>query len=64
MLHNPTELRQRPVPQEPASEPPLKTCRICFGGVEDEPELGKLISPCKCKGTMKYVHLGIPFDAF
>jgi hypothetical protein len=24
----------------------------------DEPELGRLISPCKCKGTQKYVHTG------
>ena len=27
-------------------------CRICFSGAED----GKLISPCKCDGTQKYVH--------
>ena len=32
------------------------TCRICFGGVEDENELGRLISPCMCKGSMRYVH--------
>lgn len=32
-----------------------RQCRICFGG-EEEP-LGKLVSPCKCKGTMKYVHV-------
>ncbi len=30
-----------------------KMCRICHGG-EDE---GKLISPCKCKGSMKYVRI-------
>ncbi|KAI8608035.1 hypothetical protein BC830DRAFT_1086506, partial [Chytriomyces sp. MP71] len=40
-----------------------RMCRICFGGeggdVEGTPEedLGRLISPCKCKGSMKYVHL-------
>ena len=28
-------------------------CRICL---EDEDELDKLISPCLCNGTMKYVH--------
>lgn len=28
-------------------------CRICFGGVEDEIELGRLISPCLCSGTMR-----------
>ena len=27
-------------------------CRICFSGAED----GKLIAPCKCDGTQRYVH--------
>lgn len=27
-------------------------CRICFEG-RSEDELGKLFSPCKCRGTMK-----------
>lgn len=31
----------------------LPTCRICFGGTEN----GRLISPCLCSGTMRYVHL-------
>lgn len=26
--------------------------------VSDDPELGRLFSPCKCKGTQKYVHEG------
>jgi len=30
-----------------------KMCRICHGGEEE----GRLISPCKCKGTMKHVHI-------
>eukprot|EP01114_Cavostelium_apophysatum_P009945 TRINITY_DN23276_c0_g1_i1.p1 TRINITY_DN23276_c0_g1~~TRINITY_DN23276_c0_g1_i1.p1 ORF type:complete len:247 (-),score=27.00 TRINITY_DN23276_c0_g1_i1:552-1292(-) len=30
-----------------------KMCRICHGGEDD----GKLISPCKCKGSIKYVHI-------
>ncbi|RIA90890.1 hypothetical protein C1645_138856 [Glomus cerebriforme] len=34
-----------------------KMCRICFSGVEDEGNLGRLISPCQCKGTMRYVHV-------
>jgi len=34
-----------------------RVCRICFGGVNDAFESGKLISPCKCKGSMKYVHV-------
>jgi len=31
-----------------------RMCRICHGG-EDE---GKLFSPCKCKGSIKFVHVG------
>ena len=34
-----------------------RQCRICLGGPQDEPELGRLFSPCRCKGTMKYVHV-------
>ncbi|KAJ3040486.1 hypothetical protein HK097_002548 [Rhizophlyctis rosea] len=48
-------------PSSPSAEPDQdadKLCRICYGGVVDEPEQGRLISPCKCKGTMKFVHLG------
>ncbi|CAE7341536.1 marchf4, partial [Symbiodinium pilosum] len=29
------------------------TCRICFGGTES----GRLISPCLCSGSMRFVHL-------
>ena len=29
------------------------TCRICFGGADD----GKLISPCLCSGSIRFVHL-------
>ncbi|BEJ18129.1 hypothetical protein CspHIS471_0704060 [Cutaneotrichosporon sp. HIS471] len=32
-------------------------CRICFGGREEEAELGRLISPCLCAGSMRYVHV-------
>ena len=34
-----------------------KQCRICLSTQDEFIELGKLISPCKCKGTMKYVHI-------
>jgi NAD-dependent DNA ligase len=47
-------------PPEDAKEAPpaeAKQCKICLGGVEEESELGRLISPCKCKGTIKYVHI-------
>eukprot|EP00929_Paragymnodinium_shiwhaense_P055162 TRINITY_DN27667_c0_g1_i1.p1 TRINITY_DN27667_c0_g1~~TRINITY_DN27667_c0_g1_i1.p1 ORF type:complete len:1068 (+),score=169.16 TRINITY_DN27667_c0_g1_i1:79-3282(+) len=35
---------------DPDAEP---LCRICMGGVE----AGRLISPCLCKGSMRFVHL-------
>jgi hypothetical protein len=34
-----------------------RQCRICLGGADDEDMLGRLISPCLCKGSMKYVHI-------
>ncbi|KAF9165864.1 hypothetical protein DFQ26_009234 [Actinomortierella ambigua] len=41
-----------------SSRPPAeeRQCRICLGG-PDETDLGRLISPCMCKGSMKYVHV-------
>ncbi|GAA6006456.1 hypothetical protein JCM10207_004940 [Rhodosporidiobolus poonsookiae] len=30
-------------------------CRICFSG-PDEDDLGKLFSPCMCRGTSRFVH--------
>ena len=38
---------------ENLEEPPEKICRICF---ESEIPDNLLISPCRCKGSMKYVH--------
>ncbi|KAF5375197.1 hypothetical protein D9758_000358 [Tetrapyrgos nigripes] len=37
---------------------PDKQCRICLGGLEEELELGRLIRPCLCKGSMSFVHVG------
>ncbi|PPQ92676.1 hypothetical protein CVT25_013983 [Psilocybe cyanescens] len=34
-----------------------KQCRICLDGVEAEEELGRLIRPCLCKGSISYVHV-------
>ncbi|KAG0247497.1 hypothetical protein BG011_001388 [Mortierella polycephala] len=34
-----------------------RQCRICLGGADEEDTLGRLISPCLCKGSMKYVHV-------
>ncbi|KAG8851403.1 hypothetical protein FRB91_007983 [Serendipita sp. 411] len=34
-----------------------RQCRICLSGPEEEVELGRLIKPCKCKGSIRYVHV-------
>ncbi|KAG0267979.1 hypothetical protein BGZ95_002688 [Linnemannia exigua] len=52
----------RPIPQPaavPLNDPPVdeRQCRICLGGADEEDTLGRLISPCLCKGSMKYVHV-------
>ncbi|KAJ3065245.1 hypothetical protein HDU98_011386 [Podochytrium sp. JEL0797] len=63
-------LQESPHQPPPQTQPP-RYCRICFSSDTPDPEqdaldnpdnepmpdLGRLISPCKCKGTMKYVHL-------
>ena len=33
------------------------TCRICLGEEDLQEKDGQLIAPCKCSGTMKYIHL-------
>ncbi|GAA5986188.1 hypothetical protein JCM10908_006449 [Rhodotorula pacifica] len=33
-----------------------RTCRICFAAGDDED--GRLIAPCRCSGTARYVHQG------
>ncbi|KAG8742645.1 hypothetical protein FRC10_001128 [Ceratobasidium sp. 414] len=40
-----------------AKTPEEKQCRICFAGAEEEAELGRLISPCLCRGSIRYVHV-------
>ncbi|CAE6420913.1 unnamed protein product, partial [Rhizoctonia solani] len=40
-----------------ARPPEEKQCRICLAGVEEEAELGRLISPCLCRGSIRYVHV-------
>lgn len=39
-----------------ASPSEIPCCRICFDG-EESNENGRLFSPCKCTGTMKFVHV-------
>ena len=43
--------REDAEPDAPDDEPP--SCRICFAGEEE----GRLFSPCRCRGTMKHVHV-------
>eukprot|EP00928_Gymnodinium_smaydae_P030761 TRINITY_DN22782_c0_g1_i1.p1 TRINITY_DN22782_c0_g1~~TRINITY_DN22782_c0_g1_i1.p1 ORF type:complete len:339 (-),score=46.08 TRINITY_DN22782_c0_g1_i1:85-1038(-) len=39
-----------------AQRPAERCCRICLDGEEDAAALGRLISPCRCTGTMCFVH--------
>jgi E3 ubiquitin-protein ligase DOA10 len=32
-------------------------CRICLSDEGEDSEINPLFSPCKCAGTMKYIHL-------
>ncbi|KAF3911469.1 hypothetical protein ABW20_dc0106008 [Dactylellina cionopaga] len=36
----------------------VKQCRICLDSTTEDidPELGRLISPCRCRGSARYVH--------
>jgi len=47
--------KDRTEAEKPATEE--KQCRICLGGEEEVPEQGRLIRPCRCKGTIRYVHV-------
>lgn len=40
-----------------------RICRICFGGAEDEEELGRMFSPCVCRGTVRRLSLLFPRKA-
>ncbi|KZP01032.1 hypothetical protein CALVIDRAFT_533337 [Calocera viscosa TUFC12733] len=44
-------------PSPPPNPDDESMCRICFGGVDEEPDMGKLIRPCLCKGSVSYVHV-------
>ncbi len=37
------------------SQQPEKFCKICFEET-DNVESGKMICPCKCTGTNKFIH--------
>lgn len=59
----PNVLRHRSVVEAPspaANSPEFvddRQCRICLAGPEEELELGRLIRPCKCKGSISFVHV-------
>lgn len=42
-----------PAPQGPPPPQDDRVCRICFAGADDEEELGRLFSPCVCRGTVR-----------
>ena len=42
--------------EEEEEEEELPRCRICMEGEEASGELGPLISPCLCRGGMRFVH--------
>jgi len=44
-----------PVVPQPGDEDPDSICRICLSG--PDPELGRLFSPCLCRGTQRHVHV-------
>eukprot|EP00051_Salpingoeca_urceolata_P012704 m.157223 g.157223 ORF g.157223 m.157223 type:complete len:332 (+) comp17578_c3_seq1:53-1048(+) len=45
--------------QQPAGQPDdEKMCRICFGVEQQDTLLGRLFSPCQCRGSMRFVHTG------
>ncbi|KIY50547.1 hypothetical protein FISHEDRAFT_38881 [Fistulina hepatica ATCC 64428] len=48
--------KQQPAPNAQEDDGPQ--CRICLDGADADPALGRLIRPCRCKGSMSYVHLG------
>ncbi|PFH50804.1 hypothetical protein AMATHDRAFT_75379 [Amanita thiersii Skay4041] len=45
------------MPDSPAEDSEQKQCRICLDGTNVEHELGRLIRPCLCKGSIRLVHV-------
>ncbi|GAA5842084.1 hypothetical protein JCM9279_002782 [Rhodotorula babjevae] len=40
----------------PTTSPDRRVCRICFGDDDEDDDLGRLLAPCRCRGTARYVH--------
>lgn len=54
-LQVPQRLRVMVQPEEGEELDENSTCRFCWMGV-DEDEGGELLAPCRCAGSVKYVH--------
>ncbi|GAA5842093.1 hypothetical protein JCM9279_002785 [Rhodotorula babjevae] len=44
------------LPTTSPSPPEPRVCRICFGEEDEDDDLGRLLAPCLCRGTARYVH--------
>ncbi|GAA5930665.1 hypothetical protein JCM3775_003837 [Rhodotorula graminis] len=51
-----TTFAPRSSPEVPPTSLDHRVCRICFGDDDDSDELGRLLAPCLCRGTARYVH--------
>ncbi|GAA5910118.1 hypothetical protein JCM8208_000961 [Rhodotorula glutinis] len=45
-----------PTSEIPTTSPDHRVCRICFGDDDDDDDLGRLLAPCRCRGTARCVH--------
>lgn len=55
-VENPEKPEPKPSTQ-PASSPSENSCRFCFESTQGGAK-GNLISPCKCSGSLQYIHEG------
>ncbi|EJD55559.1 hypothetical protein AURDEDRAFT_155802 [Auricularia subglabra TFB-10046 SS5] len=56
--HDPEQPAERPDAGGVNEPPPdVPVCRICLMNADEAPEMGKLIRPCLCRGTVGHVHV-------
>ena len=56
LLDLPVQALYRQTNEIEINKPPEeKFCKICFENIENK-KTGKLINPCKCTGTVRYIH--------
>lgn len=60
ILEATAEIPPEPVVNEPLQPPVVEEpqCRICYAGAEESDELGPLICPCRCTGTIRVSFIG------